>query len=102
MAIRLTNLDAPGTPVKLKQGFEIAISAERLLGSGNGEVALRCPDTRYSISPSAVPISIPDGQNAVVTTVQVMLEGPNPSSTIVVGIDGQAEDWHATSVTVTA
>jgi hypothetical protein len=109
MPIRLTDLKALAKTVKLKQAFEIEISAERLDGSDHGDVAMSCSDGRFLILPSVVTITIPKGKTSFKEPREFKIVSAKPSEPINVGIDGEevgidgkAEETQPTSVRVTA
>ena len=109
MPIRLTDLKALAKTVRLKQEFKIEISAERLDGSDQGDVAMSCSDGRVLILPSVVTITIPKGETSVKEPRKFKIGSAKPSEPInlgidgeEVGIDGKAEERQSTSVRVTA
>ncbi|HJX64697.1 MAG TPA: hypothetical protein VJ860_12200 [Polyangia bacterium] len=109
MPIILTDLKALAETVKLNEEFEIEISAKRLDESDQGDVAMSCSDGRFSILPSVVTIRIPKGKTSVKERDKFEIASAKPSEPVKVGIageevgiDGQAEERHSTSVKVTA
>jgi len=100
VAVTLTKLAATAPSVSLDKPFTLLLSVQRLGGSGAGDVSLSAADAAYTLDPDTAPVTIPDGQSQAVVPFEVTLSGPAVTQPKVLGIDGEADEQHGTSVTV--